>query len=417
MLGEEDIIVKPSENRRFNDATAMMSQMSLGGDFGSSYDPYAGKYEKVSSYKPKEKTFQEINSGSKVNYSQNWTGLTTQQMGINYNEYYADDKAKYYEKMSSQEEYYKPNIQQRINPFGEAAYNQYQMQPQANYEQYYQPQVSQYNAYQPTYQQPFPVDYSQQLEYQGSRSNNFQYQDQYQNQMYALKMQQAQQPYRYPQGYQMNDPYAGYSQSYFNPYQAQRDIPSKRSNMKNNQMDGFDDKRGYNNSMEMSRDKSGEYSLPSIQELILHLFEYCKDHTGSRIVQKKYEEASETEKAMIFEKIEPEIFNLSTDVFGNYVIQKLLEYSDKDKKKSIMSQLESRIEQLTLHMYGCRVIQKAIEYSDQEEVQTIMGELKSSIKKCIEDQNGNHVIQKLIEKSTPEDFANILSVVEGRVLS
>jgi hypothetical protein len=94
-----------------------------------------------------------------------------------------------------------------------------------------------------------------------------------------------------------------------------------------------------------------------------HLLEYCRDHSGSRLIQKKYESGSDEEKNQIFEKLFPHTLNLAKDVFGNYVIQKILDNNKNEPEKNnrIMSSLEGYIHELTLHMYGCRVIQKAIE--------------------------------------------------------
>jgi len=94
-----------------------------------------------------------------------------------------------------------------------------------------------------------------------------------------------------------------------------------------------------------------------------HLIEYCKDHSGSRLIQKKYECGTDEEKTQIFDKIFPHTLNLAKDVFGNYVIQKILDNNtlDQEKNSQIMESLEGHIHELTLHMYGCRVIQKAIE--------------------------------------------------------
>lgn len=156
-------------------------------------------------------------------------------------------------------------------------------------------------------------------------------------------------------------------------------------------------------------------SFTNLNELITNLISYCKDHSGSRIVQNKYQEASEEDKKRMFEIILPEVLNLSIDTFGNYVIQKLFELSGRVVRDKMIGCLESHIQKLTMHMYGCRVVQKAIEYGDVENVKMVFEELKPSLKTCIEDQNGNHVIQKLIEKCDDEDFAYIFKIVQGRI--
>ena len=67
----------------------------------------------------------------------------------------------------------------------------------------------------------------------------------------------------------------------------------------------------------------------SNDEIILRAIELCKDHNGSRIVQKKIDEFSEEEKERFIQKIKDDILNLCEDIFGNYVIQKILQKKEE----------------------------------------------------------------------------------------
>ena len=142
----------------------------------------------------------------------------------------------------------------------------------------------------------------------------------------------------------------------------------------------------------------------------------CKDHMGSKIFQKVYEEQSTPEQQqMILDKIMPEVYNLSKDVFANYVIQRLLEIVNPTNKKKMIKELYTKIKELTLHMYGCRVIQKAIDVGDLEDIREHLLELKDELIKCVQDQNGNHVIQKLIEKLPKGEHSEIIKAVKNKV--
>lgn len=160
-----------------------------------------------------------------------------------------------------------------------------------------------------------------------------------------------------------------------------------------------------------------DLSYTDLNELLFNLIDLCKDHNGSRLVQKKYEEGSEEERSLIFDKLFPCIATLSKDQFGNYVIQKLFECSDNKKRKMMISQLEGIVFELTLDTYGCRVVQKAIDVIEIEDIRKLLSEIKKDIKKCIEDQNGNHAIQKLVEKLPKGEHREILKFVFGRVYS
>ena len=165
------------------------------------------------------------------------------------------------------------------------------------------------------------------------------------------------------------------------------------------------------------RDNTGHFQKketaepPSTEEIIAKAVEFSKDHSGSRLVQKRYEEASEDERNKIFEKLKPEILSLSKDVFGNYAIQKVLEMKDEIKNKFILNALKTKIYDLSLHMYGCRVIQQLLTVIDDQYVPDITEELAPYFAKCIEDQNGNHVIQKIIERLHPGEDNGIFGVV------
>ena len=97
----------------------------------------------------------------------------------------------------------------------------------------------------------------------------------------------------------------------------------------------------------------------NVEEIIEKAVQLSKDHSGSRLVQKTYEEGNKDVKDKIFEKFKPEILSLSKDIFGNYAIQKVLESKDgeKDEEKNnfIMESLKGKIYDLSIHMYGCRV--------------------------------------------------------------
>ena len=145
-----------------------------------------------------------------------------------------------------------------------------------------------------------------------------------------------------------------------------------------------------------SLDIQGPDMNSTLDELLKNLIDLCRDHNGSRVVQKKYEEGSDDDKSQIFNKLFEYIAMLSKDQFGNYVIQKLFH-------------------ELTLDTYGCRVVQKAIDVLGIDDIKKILKEIKKDIKKCIEDQNGNHAIQKLVEKLPKGEHVDILKHVYNRV--
>eukprot|EP01016_Furgasonia_blochmanni_P012631 TRINITY_DN162_c0_g1_i10.p1 TRINITY_DN162_c0_g1~~TRINITY_DN162_c0_g1_i10.p1 ORF type:complete len:772 (-),score=151.26 TRINITY_DN162_c0_g1_i10:522-2837(-) len=137
----------------------------------------------------------------------------------------------------------------------------------------------------------------------------------------------------------------------------------------------------------------------NIREMLPTIYETCKDQNGSRSIQQEFENASDEDKQLIFDGIQPKINNLIEDVFGNYVIQKILEKGKDTHKRQIFECMKGKIYELSVHTYGCRVVQKALEeFKNMQDLQSeILKELKSKVLDCIIDQNGNHVLQKCIE--------------------
>jgi len=141
----------------------------------------------------------------------------------------------------------------------------------------------------------------------------------------------------------------------------------QRNNIMQNNFDFYNNMNNNNNKMYNKKNKKGDNYVrkdaneyKNIEDIIEKAVVLSKDHSGSRLVQKKYEEGDNDIKDRIFEKFKPEILNLSKDIFGNYAIQKVLESKDKEKNDFIMEALKGKIYELSLHMYGCRVMQQLI---------------------------------------------------------
>ncbi|KAI8598011.1 armadillo-type protein [Dissophora ornata] len=154
-----------------------------------------------------------------------------------------------------------------------------------------------------------------------------------------------------------------------------------------------------------------------LKDIAGSVVEFSSDQHGSRFIQQKLEIATEEEKVMIFDEIQPCALQLMTDVFGNYVIQKFFEHGSLEHKTMLAKQMEGHVLSLALQMYGCRVVQKALEHvlSDQQTI--LVKELEGHVLKCVKDQNGNHVIQKAIECIPAEHIQFIMSAFSGQVYS
>lgn len=227
--------------------------------------------------------------------------------------------------------------------------------------------------------------------YGGQVMNQNQF-DQYQ--MMVGQMGYSNMPYRMNQNYDMMGGMPNNS-NYYNMMINQGQMQSSKRNPR------------------LSREKSLEST--SLSDILPNIVDFCKDHSGSRLVQKKFEECNESERDQIFDKLKDHIYPLTKDVFGNYVIQKLLDHCNKEKMQVVIKHLKGNIYDLTMHMYGCRVVQKALDLAEEQDVQDYLEELNGFVFKCVEDQNGNHVIQKLIEKLPKGGHEPIIKAISGRV--
>ena len=94
--------------------------------------------------------------------------------------------------------------------------------------------------------------------------------------------------------------------------------------------------RQYNNSNQMNplqNNKKENQNELTLEEILEKADSLCKEHSGSRAVQNKYEECSPEDKDRIVEKLKKDIYTLSKDIFGNYAIQKII---DKEHYKIIL---------------------------------------------------------------------------------
>ena len=185
----------------------------------------------------------------------------------------------------------------------------------------------------------------------------------------------------------------------------------KKGKKKNNKKKGnnFVQKQNPNNkNMNTPQNKKDNHEEISLEEIISKADTLSKEHSGSRLIQEKYDKCSPEDKDRIFQKLKKDIYPLSKEIFGNYTIQKII---DQEHYKLILQELKGKFLDLTLHMYGCRVVQKLISIIPNEEISVIADELSQNYSKCIEDQNGNHVIQKLIEKLNEEERQKLINVI------
>ncbi|KAI3424416.1 hypothetical protein D9Q98_009968 [Chlorella vulgaris] len=149
----------------------------------------------------------------------------------------------------------------------------------------------------------------------------------------------------------------------------------------------------------------GQWTLKDMRG---HMYPFCRDQHGSRLVQQQLETAAPEDLKAVFSEVRHKLLPLIVDVFGNYVVQRFLERGGLEVQAAVAEVVRGKALSLSLQMYGCRVIQKSLEVMPQEDKVAICQELTEHTLRCVRDQNGNHVIQKCIECVQPSDPARAM---------
>ncbi|KAG9392038.1 Pumilio-family RNA binding repeat [Carpediemonas membranifera] len=143
-------------------------------------------------------------------------------------------------------------------------------------------------------------------------------------------------------------------------------------------------------------------SMP-FAEMVETLHSLSADQNGSRYVQQRFDECSETELALALPMVKEHATDLSTDPFGNYVVQKFIERATPAQQRDVVATLTPTVYQLSTHMYGCRVVQRIIELCPASHA-PFLQQLRGDILTVMKDQHGNHVAQNILTHATPADF-------------
>ncbi|KAK6197340.1 armadillo-type protein [Scheffersomyces amazonensis] len=150
--------------------------------------------------------------------------------------------------------------------------------------------------------------------------------------------------------------------------------------------------------------------VPLIQ-LKSEILKLSKDQYGCRFLQKKIDENLipnlQTRQAnfeIIFDQINPYLYELIIDPFGNYLIQKLIGYCSQTNLNLCLEILQFNLFQISINQHGTRALQKIIDnLTLPYQLNLLIKGLKPFIIKLIKDLNGNHVIQKILNKYNPQD--------------
>lgn len=142
--------------------------------------------------------------------------------------------------------------------------------------------------------------------------------------------------------------------------------------------------------------KGDRYESLQLTDIVSHVVEFASDADGSKFIQIKLNDATDSRKEMIFREMRPYLRRLMSNTFGNFVVQKFFDIGTMRHKLDIIEEIRFNFQMLSLHKYGCRVVQKAIESSSMQYLNYLLQVIdRESAIRLAKDSSGNHVIQKI----------------------
>ncbi|KAK7033946.1 mRNA binding protein puf3 [Paramarasmius palmivorus] len=150
----------------------------------------------------------------------------------------------------------------------------------------------------------------------------------------------------------------------------------------------------------------------SLKDLIGHIAEFSCDKYGSRLIQEKVTVSTGDEKRAIFDELVPSVaLHLMYDEIGNYVMQKLYEQGTQSQKIRLAATMEGSILALSIHPHGCRVVQKAFEHVLPNQQLAFLNELEPHMDYCVRHPQAHFVIERIIERVQPEHLSFVDSII------
>jgi hypothetical protein len=199
-------------------------------------------------------------------------------------------------------------------------------------------------------------------------------------------------------------PYAvSYMNSTTSSFQAGRIRDSQQAVIAQRRLQNEDTEKGAEN---------GYYANMELDALVGKIFETSKDQHGARFLQKKIDEDTTTNLAIVFNEVKEHVVELMKDPFGNYLCQRLLEHGTDEQRTTLLHNCAPSMVEIATNQHGTRALQRLIEFSESpEQVQVIVESLRADVVNLIEDLNGNHVIQKCLNHLRAEDAQFIFDAV------
>ena len=139
------------------------------------------------------------------------------------------------------------------------------------------------------------------------------------------------------------------------------------------------------------------YLNESVEFLAFNIFPLAQDQAGCRYLQEMVEKDPLNTVPIFFKSLIPYLIALIKDPFGNYFVQKLFPYLTFNDFKFILEKIELNIFDLSSNQHGTRVIQNIIFYLKTPELSNMFfNMIKPHIIPLLKEMHGAHIINKLV---------------------
>lgn len=134
-----------------------------------------------------------------------------------------------------------------------------------------------------------------------------------------------------------------------------------------------------------------------LEEHVGKLVEFAKTYNGSRVLQKFFPRANQSEIDVIIKEIEESIDDLMLDPYANYMFQTLAQSCSAEQRFKLLEKIAPNMIKIASDKKGTHSLQAIVSLISREcEDKLIKDTLDGHVLKLSFDNQGTHLIQKLI---------------------
>lgn len=136
------------------------------------------------------------------------------------------------------------------------------------------------------------------------------------------------------------------------------------------------------------------------------VWEFARDPTGSRAVQRALEVGSASVATEIVKELHGNVLKSVQSPHANHVIQKVIEFMPRCRFQFIAEELEGVGANIARHVYGCRIICRLLEHGGYE--MSLVAEILNEVDELCGHRYGSHVLSSVLEHGSVDQRREII---------